>query len=211
MRLRLARTPGARLGRAATWLLLVLYGGGAIAQRFTEAIPTDVLGYAPSAARTAAWLAAGPIAIAAANARERRDAAEGIEALVGAFGITRAALRGARVVAASLACSLAVAIPAIGTALVAAAIQATPLDGVRALRVVPALAAFAVIAGLLLGLTAIVADRVAPARGRSTLIALVVVPWMVADALGWAGASIPGALDAVLSSALAAVGLARLA
>lgn len=211
MRSRLARTPGARLGRAATWLLLVLYGGGAIAQRFTEAVPADVLGYAPSAARTAAWLAAGPIALAAANAREQRDATEGIDALVGAFGVTAGALRGARLVAASLACGLAVAIPAIGTALVAAALQAAPLDGVLALRAVPPLAAFAAVAGLLLGLAAVLSDRLTPGRGRSTLVALVVVPWVVADALGWSGASIPGALDAVLGSALAAVGLARLA
>jgi hypothetical protein len=207
---RLARTTGGRLGRVAAWLLLVLYGGGALAQRFTEAVPADVLGYAPSAARTAAWLAAGPIALAAAHGRERRDTEEGIVSLAGGLGVRREALRGARLLASIRACTTAVAIPAVGTALVAAALQPAPLDAVGALRAVPALAVFSVLTGVVLALAAAIADRTSPARGRSALAALVIVPWILADAAGWAGASIPGALDAVLTSSLDLVGLARL-
>jgi hypothetical protein len=196
-----------RVGRAATWFLLAAYAGGALVQRATEATPADVLGYAPSAARTAAWLAAGSIALAIANGRERRDDVDGVTALAASFGIGRAALRGARVLAGIVACALAIAIPALGTALVTSALQAGPLEAASALRLVPALGAFALIAGAAIGLTAAVADRMAPERGRSALAALVLIPWMVADAIGMSGASIPGALDAMLTLALRTAGM----
>ncbi len=196
-----------RVGRAATWLLLIAYAGGAVLQRFTEATPADVLGYAPMAARTAAWLAAGSIALAAANGRELRDDREGIGALAASFGIGRAELRGARVVATLRACALAIAIPAGGTALAACALQSGPMEALSALRMVPAVALFAAVAGAAIGLTAAVADRLWPDRGRSALVALVIVPWLLSDAMGWPGASIPGALDAVLTTAIATLGV----
>ena len=58
----------------------------------------------------------------------------------------------------------------------------------------------------MLGVLAVLAERLSPERGMRALVLLVVVPWAAEGLIGWRGASIPGALDALLTSALAATG-----
>jgi hypothetical protein len=65
---------------------------------------------------------------------------------------------------------------------------------------------FGAVSGVTLGGLAAASGRAAGPRGRSLLAAVVLVPWALADLAGNAAWSIPGALDAFLSFALAVAG-----
>ena len=194
-----------------SWVCLVAFAGGAIVQRLTESTPGEILGYAPSAARATAWLAAGPIALAAAHRRAATDEAEGVDAFAATFGVARSPMDLGRGAAAMLACTRAIAIPSLGTALLATALAGTPRLALESAGLLPAIAAFSIVSGVCLGAAATLADRLSPERGRSTLAAMVLLPWLLADAAGWHGASLPGALEAFLRTALGVVGLEHVA
>lgn len=203
---RLVRTRGARLGRALAWALLAGFAAAAVAARYGDRGPVDLSGFGPSAARFAAWMAAGPIALSAANGRERSDRVDGIDALASSFGVGASALRAGRLLGVVLACTRVIALPSIGVALLVAGLAGSMADAASALRTVPVLALFAVVGGSVLGALALIAERVSPERGMRTFGLLIVVPWAVSGLVDWSGASVPGALDALLTTALALTG-----
>lgn len=205
---RLGRTRGAKIGSALSWGLLVAFAAATVATRFGDSAPTDLAGFGPTAARFAAWLAAGPIALSAANGRERGDRADGIDALAASFGVAPSALRMGRLTGVALACMRAIAIPAVGVSLVAAALSPSLAAATSPLLTAPVLLGFAIVAGAVLGILAVIAERIAPERGMRALVLLVVVPWAMSDLVGWSGASIPAALDALLTAALTVAGAA---
>ena len=205
-RARLNRTTGARIGRWASWGLLVGFGVATLAARYGDGAPTALSGFAPSAARFAAWLAAGPIALAAANGRSTRDRADGVEAFASSFGVAASALRAGRLAGVGLACARAIAVPSIGIALLAAGLAGSIAEARSALVAVPVLALFAMVAGAAVGALAVIAEHLAPERGMRALLLLVILPWIASDLAGWSGASVPGALDALLTTALALAG-----
>ncbi len=203
---RLVRTRGARIGSVLSWGLLVAFGAATLSARYGETSSADLSGFAATAARFTAWLAAGPIALSAANGRDRSDRADGIDALAASFGVAPSALRAGRLAGVALACARAIAIPAVGVAVVAAAVSGSVLDASSSLVAIPVLAGFAIVAGAVLGGLALLAERLSPERGMRALILLIVLPWAAAEIVGWKGASIPAALDALLTTALATTG-----
>jgi hypothetical protein len=170
----------ARFGARAGWVLAAV--GAAV---FAVAA-ADGATVGADAAQAFCWLAAGPAALAAAAAPAERDRVEGVEALAFARGLPP--LGRARVAAAALACALRVGLP---TLLVVLAAAAADPSG-RAFASASLLTAGAFIAGALVGALGAGSGEVGGERGRSLLVALVVLPWLAADLAGASWMSLPG-------------------
>lgn len=205
-RARLRATGLGRLGAAGALAAAVLHGAMLLVLRIEDGPAASLGGTLRSAAAALAWIAAGPIALAAAGDRSAADRAEGIEALAAARGLSARALHGVRALAAMLEVASTIAVPTAALSLTAALLAGAPHLALRHLSVGAALGAFAVVCGVTLGGLAAVAGRAAGRRGRPLLVALIFVPWALADLAGNPGWSIPGALEAFLSVAVAAAG-----
>jgi len=184
-----------RLGARLSWVLgvggalvvlgLVVVGGESLGTR--ELIVRGV--------RWIAWLAAPPIALAAAGAPAERDRADGVDVLVRMHGVSDRRLGVARGVAAMVEVSYRLGLPAVALCLSVVMVGAAwPLLGM-----LPGLVLFAGWGGLVLGGLGAACGHFGGARGRSLLLAVVLVPWVVADAWGVPGVSIPGAVDMMLT------------
>ncbi|WP_437602346.1 hypothetical protein WMF28_12040 [Sorangium sp. So ce590] len=202
-RLRGAR--GGQLGLAMAALISLGYGVAALVLRLDDGT-TALEGLLGSAARGLAWAAAGPIALAAAHDRPASDRRDGIEALAAARGISRAPLHGARSLAAMLEIARVVALPLAMLSTLAALLSGSALLALHHLAFGAALALFGVVSGVTLGGLASASGRIAGARGRALFLALILVPWALADLAGDSRWSIPGALGAFLSFAARSAG-----
>lgn len=195
---RLRRAPGARFGTAA--VVAIAFGFGMVLafvqQDGGAAAALD--GMLRSATRWMAWVGGGAIALAAAHDRAAVDRRDGIEALAAVRGARGGALHAARALSAMQMIALVIGVPALVLAVVGAGLSGSMPAGLRVLGVGVGLAVFAGAAGVALGGLAAVSGRVAGARGRLVLVALVLVPWALADLAGNARWSIPGALDTFL-------------
>jgi hypothetical protein len=121
---------------------------------------------------------------------------------VASRGGSSAGLAIARLVAAMTTIARALAIPTLAVALAALGTW-TPGEGLgRLARGLLCAALFALSGGVVLGSAASLCERALFRRGRSLLLALVLVPWILADLVGRPGLSIPGALDALVSLTL---------
>lgn len=202
---RLRGAPGGRLGLAAAALISLGYGAMALVLRLDDGA-TSLEGLLGSAARGLAWAAAGPVALAAAHDRPAADRRDGIEALAAARGISRASLHGARSLAAMREVARVVALPLAALSVLAALFSGSALLALRHLAFGAALALFGVVSGVTLGGLAAASGRVAGARGRALFLALILVPWALADLAGDSRWSIPGALGAFLTFAARSAG-----
>lgn len=181
----------ARAGARASWVFGFLVAVVGIA--FLALLKNP-----PSAARaTAHWLAwcTAPFLLGLASAPRLRDRQDGIEAMVLVRGGRAVQLATARTFAAMLGATLRMLLPALVFALAAASVA-----GPRAsLLGAAVLAGFACFAGILLGGIAALSGEAAGARGRELFIAIVLVPWVLADVASEPLWSIPGVLDAGLT------------
>jgi hypothetical protein len=202
---RLRQAAGGRLGLAMAALIALGYAVVAITLRLEDGT-TSLEGLLGSAARWLAWAAAGPIALAAAHDRPAADRRDGIEALAAARGISRASLHSVRSLSAMLEIARAIAVPSVALAALAALLSGSAWLGLQHLAFGAALALFGAVSGVTLGGLAAVSGQVAGPRGRTVFVALVLVPWALADLAGDAAWSIPGALEAFLVFAAQSAG-----
>jgi hypothetical protein len=205
-RARLRATPGGRLGLAAAAIVLLIHAILLVVLRLGDAQDGPLDAALRSAARWLALAAGGPIALAAAHDRAAADRREGIEALAAARGLSADALHGTRSIAAMIEVAAAIAAPAAALAALGALLAASGPGALRLLALGAALAAFAAICGVTLGGLASISGRLAGPRGRSVLLSVLLIPWVLADLAGHAQWSIPGALEAFLSFAVRAAG-----
>src|SRR4051812_36668390 len=98
-RARLHGTGGARAARFFTWLVVLGFGGSAVALRVADGAEARLEGLILGAASWIVWLAAAPLSLAAAEDRRALDRSDGVEALAAARGISPAGLESARVLA----------------------------------------------------------------------------------------------------------------
>jgi hypothetical protein len=200
-----ARLRSTRAGRSSRTLGLVYAAGFAVAAlvlRASDGAEASLSGLTVIAAHWLPWIVGAPLALAAAEDREAADRREGIEALAAARGFSPRGLAAARVLAAMFEITVAVGLPLAALALFTAALAGRAQ--VAALRVGLAAGAlvFAAITGVTLGAVGAACGRIARARGRWLLTAVVFGPWLVADLSGHGAWSIPGALGAALDFVL---------
>lgn len=205
-RARLRATSAGRLGIVAAVAVSVLYGGIIVTLRVEDGPNASFGGTLRTAAGALAWAAAGPMALAAARDRAAADRRDGIEALAAARGLHGASLDGVRALAAMLEVTSIIALPAAVLALTSALLAGALGPGLRLLAISLALTTFASVCGVTLGGLAAASSRAAGPRGRTLFAALILVPWALADLAGHAAWSIPGALDAFLTFAVALAG-----
>jgi len=189
------RRLSARFGARLSW---VLGGGAAVVALALVVVGGEGLGtreLVVRAVRWIAWLAAPPILLAVAGAPAERDRADGVDVLVGTHGVSPGRLGVARGMAAMVEVAYRIGWPAVALCVLVALVgSAWPL-----LAMLPGLVLFAGWAGLVLGGIAAACGHFAGTRGRSLLLLVVLVPWVIADAWGAAGVSIVGAVDMMLS------------
>lgn len=199
---RLARTTGARVGATLAAVTAIVFGGVAVSIRLAEGQTASVGDVLPTAARWCAWLAAAPVALAAAHARPEVDRRDGIEDLAATRGAWGRELEAARTLATMLEITLVVGAPLLALALLGAGLSGTFSLAWRSLGAALGGVAYAGIVGVTIGGIAAACGRLVARYGRSVLVAVIVVPWLIADLTGQKPLSIPGALDAVLAFTL---------
>ncbi|MBW2525151.1 MAG: hypothetical protein JRI23_13290 [Deltaproteobacteria bacterium] len=197
--MRLSRSTGSRLGLLGA-LGVALFGlslGAVLVQSDGAAALPPLLA---RTVRWSLWLGVGPLALAIANARPERDRADGVEALAALRGISRAHVEVARVLAAVVQTTLRCAVPIVGLCAALALLfwQAAPL----LLALAVGFCGVSLAAGLVVGGVASLCGRLGGRRGRTLLLAAVLLPWLLAGELGHPFASMPGLLDLVLSAAV---------
>lgn len=201
-RLRLRAAWGVRAARVLAVVTALGFGVAALVLRAGDGA---ALGGLPVVAvQCLGWLAGAPIALAAAEDLRAQDRRDGIVALAAPRGTSPSALVSARTFAAMTEIAFVIGAPALVLSLFTAALAARP--GVALARVGLGLgaASFAVVAGVVLGGLGAACARVGGPRGRLLLMAVVLLPWALADLTGHGGWSIPGALGAVLDAVMVA-------
>jgi hypothetical protein len=201
---RLRRSTGGRIGVLGSFgvLLFALVTGAVL---LDSPSPADLPGFIVQSVRWLLWLGVGPLALTIANGRPARDRADGVEALASLRGHDVAALESARLLAAVIQTSLRIGIFSVLLCLLMALLSWR--DAVPLLVQALGLGAFSMFGGLLVGGTAALCGRVAGRRGRGVLIAVVLLPWVVAGGVGRAQWSLPAVVDLAL---LATADTARL-
>ena len=180
---------GAHLGTALAIAVALVYGFAA--STGLELAAESNRGLVAGSLRWAAWVGAGPVALAAA----RGDGDRGLPALAKLAGIDPTQQALGRALAAALAMTLRIAAPALVVCL-AGAIR-FPSVGWGALAL--GASAAAIVIGAVIALVAVGCARIAPERGRSLFVAVVLLPHVVSRgaAEGW---SLPGILGAVIDA-----------
>ncbi|MCA9624083.1 MAG: hypothetical protein KC731_33900 [Myxococcales bacterium] len=188
-RARLARRWGARLG----WVGAILVGLAGLAAAPDLEVVEGSRALLGGTLRWACWLGAGPLLLSAVAAPAQRDRREGITTL--------AALRGAPPFQLALARALAVIIEAtlrLGAPVLVLALSLLAQAAARPLDVAGVLAAV-VVAGALLGAAAAVCGEAAGRRGLAVFLAVVGVPWALADFGIWPAISLPHLVGGVVA------------
>jgi hypothetical protein len=182
------------------------FGVMAIGLRAVDGPSAPLGGFVELGAASITWVAAAPTTLAAARNRGAQDRGEGIEAMAAASGIHARGLEAARAVAAMMQIARTIGIPLVGLALLTVALAGSLRLALSRVGLAVGLAIFAVIAGVTLGSLATLCGRIAGRRGRLLLVAIVIVPWMLAALADRGVYSIPGALGSVLSFVLELAG-----
>ena len=175
----------ARLARLAGWLCAVV-SAAIVSTLHDPRVAFDVV------AKTLGWLtwcAAAPVAWSLAGAHGDEAAIAALAALTG-----RRPHRRDRLLAGAFEMALRVALPAAVVVLVAAG-----ATRVRVLLALVVVVPFAVVGAAVLAASAALCRRVAGRRGRSVWLAVVVLPWVLADVLHARALSLPGALAGALA------------
>lgn len=205
---RLRRTWMAQLGAVLAWGATLVLAVVAAVLRVADGPSATLSVLVVMAAPWVAWLAAGPVALAAADDRARTDRRDGVLALAASRGATPGGLERARVAAAIQSVTSATALPLVGLALFVTAIGGTSA-ALKHLAATLLAAVFALACGVTLGGVAAACGRIGERRGRLLFLTVVLGPWMILDLVGRGAWSIPGALGALLDLGVRLAGLER--
>ena len=140
------------------------------------------------------WIALAPLVLSLANDPVGADRRSGFEVLALSRGHVGVQLAGARVIASSTELALRL-LPAVVVALLIAVLGRSW----SLFRVAAGGLGFAIVAGVTLGLVANVCGALGAKRGRWLLLAVVLIPWALAEMFHLPGWSLPGALGAALA------------
>lgn len=207
---RLLTTGFGRFARVASVGISAGTVASIVAMRAAEGPTAPTVKLAVSAVRLSMWLVACAIALAASKQRGIADRRDGIEMLALARGFDGHRLALARALAAGSLALRWMLLPAVVAGL-GSALSAGSLKVVGArLLVAAACVAFAAVAAVVLGPLGALADSVAPNRGRSLLLAVLLLSGLASEIAADPAVSITGALLTVLNGLLYVVGAGRL-
>lgn len=198
-RSRLAQSVLSRLGVVSGMSLAVSLVVVAVIVRATDGPAAPLDGLLDAGAASIACVGAVPTTLAAATDRRTADREGGVEALVAMRGVHGAHLELVRTYAAMMQIARATALPLMTLAVAIAALASSGAIALRRIGMMLGLLFFSAIVGVVLGSVASLSARVGGRRGRLTVSAIVLLPWMVGGFFGRGIYSIPGALDAALS------------
>jgi len=194
------RSLGGRLGAFAA-VFVVLLGSMIVAvdhqadptQRFERAIMLIT--------RVLLWFAIGPMALSIAGLSPSRGRAEGLEALAIIRGNSPGQLAAGRKLAAMSTVAARLGLFSVLMCLLVAAVS---WQGWGSLLLRGAhLVAFALVCGVVIGGIAALCAEYAGRYGRVALLAVVLIPWVIADVVNRPVFSLPGALDGLLATLVA--------
>lgn len=198
-RARLARSTLCRVGFISGMSLAAAMATVGILVRAFDGASFPLDGLIDTSAASISVVAAGPTMLAAATDRRTADREGGIEALVAMRGIHASQLDLVRAYAAMLQIARTTALPLVTLALTLAALASTASIALHRMGIALGLAAFAIVVGVALGSVATLSARVGGRRGKLTVSAIVLLPWLVGELFDRGTYSIPGALSALLS------------
>jgi hypothetical protein len=198
-RSRLARSTLSRIGFVSGMSLALSLAVFAIVIRASDGPAAPLDGLVDAGAASIAAVAAAPTTLAAAADRRTADREGGIEALVAMRGVHAAHLDLVRTYAAMLQIARTTALPLVTLAITLAALASTAGMALHRIGIALGLVGFSLVVGVALGSVAALSARIGGRRGKLTVTAIVLLPWIVGELFGRSLYSIPGALSAVLS------------
>ncbi len=145
------------------------------------------------------WIGVGPLALVLAHDPEGRDRTEGVTDMLALRGVTETELRRARFLSSVFEAVRVIALP---TLLLSAAVLSHGMHA-RSAALVAGMLGLCLATGCVVGSLASVCGRLAGKRGPGWMAAIIIVPWVLADALGQ-GSSLPMLLDACLDRLMGA-------
>ncbi len=198
-RSRLAQSILSRIGFVSGMSLALSLVVFAVIVRATDGPVAPLDGLIDVGAASIACVAAAPTTLAAATDRRTADREGGVEALAAMRGFHVAHLELVRTYAAMMQIARTTALPLMTLAVAIAALASSGGMALRRIGMMLGLLVFAGIVGVVLGSVAAFSARIGGRRGKLTVSAIVLLPWIVAGLFGRGIYSIPGALDAALS------------
>lgn len=209
--LRLGDTRLAKLARVASLAIAIFAGIMIGVVRATDGASAPTASVAVSATRISMWLVAIVIALAASHQRGVTDRRDGVEMLALARGFDGSRLTLVRAAAAFSLSFRWMAIPAGAATLAAMAASGSAAVLVQRLLLVVATLVFVAVACAVLGALGAASDSVAPRRGRTVFILVLLVSALVAEVARDPALSVTGGLLTVFNGLLYAVGAGELA
>lgn len=207
---RLGATGLARVGRLGAIGLALACLGWVVALRVQDGPTAPTVAIPVKAARAALWLAALPVALAAAHQRSLADRRDGFELAMLARGFTAGALRVARFLAVLERTLFAIVLP-VSVAAAASIVTAPSLASARdRLLVLVVVVVHALVVSALLAPLAAACEALAPLRGRTLCVGVLVASWGLADLVSVPALSVFGVLDLSLAGLLSILGLGRI-
>jgi multisubunit Na+/H+ antiporter MnhG subunit len=198
-RSRLAQLPLSRIGFVSGMSLALSLVAFAVIQRATDGSAATLDGLIDVGAGAIACVAAAPTTLAAATDRRTADREGGIEALSAMRGVHVAHLELVRTYAGMVQIARTTALPLITLGVAIAALASSGSMALRRVGMMLGLVVFAGMVGVVLGSVAALSARIGGRRGKLTVSAIVLLPWIIGELFGRGIYSIPGALDAALS------------
>jgi hypothetical protein len=198
-RSRLAQSILSRIGVVSGMSLALSLVVFAVIVRATDGPAASLDGLIDVGAASIACVGAAPTTLAAATDRRAADREGGVEALAAMRGVHVAHLELVRTYAAMMQIARTTALPLMTLAVAIAALASSGAIALRRIGMMLGLLVFSCIVGVVLGSVASLSARVGGRRGKLTVSAIVLLPWIVGGLFGRGIYSIPGALDAALS------------
>jgi len=206
---RLGATGYGRFARFASVLLAGIFVASVITLRVSDGSKAATTGLQTSAARWSMWLVGLAVAFAASRGRTTADRRDGFELLADMRGLGGGTLLLARAVAGFWLSLRFMAIPALFVGVASIAASGSVRVAVDRTLVLCAVAVFSLAVSLVLPPLAAVIESIAPKRGGSVLISVLLVTAALAELANDPAFSIFGLLGAALRGALHLFGVAR--
>ena len=198
-RSRLAQSPLSRIGFVSGMSVALSLVVFAVIVRATDGAAAPLDGLIDLGAGAIACVAAAPTTLAAATDRRTTDREAGVEALSAMRGVHVAHLELVRTYAAMMHIARTTALPLVTLVVSIAALASSGAIALRRIGMMLGLVAFSAMVGVVLGAVAALSARVGGRRGKLTVSAIVLLPWLIGELFGRGIYSIPGALNAALS------------
>ncbi|MBL8744107.1 MAG: hypothetical protein JNK04_23530 [Myxococcales bacterium] len=208
---RLVATGWGKLARAASFTLAFVFVASVVSLRVSEGPRAATASLQTSVAEWSLWGVAMAVALAASHRRTLADRRDGFELLADMNGLGSGGQLLARAGAGFWLSLRLMLLPCVTVGLASLAVSSSGRVALDRARVLAAVTGYAVVTSLVLPSLGALVEQLSPRRGRSALIAILLLSAALAELANDPMFSLLGWLGAALRAMLTALGVGRFA